>query len=113
LKNYCLPEILNNIGIKYKLILKDLHYNDIISLFSKNIDKSISSGIREYYRILEKLILEINKDILLDNFDLRELMFTEDYKLELTDKCFNFYMEKIKSRILDIDFNENYNHMYI
>jgi ATP-dependent Lon protease len=113
LKNYCLPEILENIGIKYKLTLKKQHYNEIITYFKKTINKNISSGIREYYRILEKLILEINKDILLDKFDLEEITFSENYKFELSDKCFNDYFRKIKSRYDDISQINEFNNMYI
>lgn len=103
LKNYCLPEILENIGIKYKLEFKKSHYDYIISFFSKTIDKNVSSGVREYYRILEKLVLEMNKDILLEEFDLKEIYFTDNYSFELTDKLFFYYIDQIKHRLNETD----------
>lgn len=113
LEKHCLPEILENIGIKYKLSFTNSHYNYIIANFKNSIDKNVSSGVREYYRILEKLVLEINKDILLDQFDLKELFFTENYKFELSDNSFNHYIKKIKSRFIEHNNLNEYNHMYM
>lgn len=67
LLSHSLPEILENIGIKCHIDLSQDHMKNIISKFSKFVDLTVSSGLREYYRILEKILLEINKDILLGN----------------------------------------------
>lgn len=65
LKNYNVPEIIQNIGIQHNINLHDDDVQTIIKYCDQYIDKNISSGIREYYRVIEKIFLEINKNILL------------------------------------------------
>lgn len=65
LHKHCIPEIINNI----KPIKPITFDENILLTFVETPSDTFSSGIRHYYRVLEKLFLEINKDILLDIFD--------------------------------------------
>jgi ATP-dependent Lon protease len=102
---YCIPEIIKNIGIKNNIIITKEHIKFVINYFKKiNLyDKNYSSGIREFYRIFEKIFLYINKDILLDLFD-NELI-TEDI---LTN-----YMIHIELNYEINNRNNNHHFMYI
>ena len=106
LENYCLPEILVNIGVTKTIKLEDECYNKIIQFTEKNRDEKISSGIRESYRILEKIILQVNKDILLKKF--RE----KDKKIIIDLKQFNEYFKLIESQIEQCDL-DNLSHLFM
>ena len=66
LHTHCIPEIMENIGLQNivipKSFVKMVIESDKMALHDENTE---SSGIREYYRVFEKILLEINKDILL------------------------------------------------
>jgi ATP-dependent Lon protease len=59
LEKHCIPEIINNIGLKIDIKFKKQHIEHIIETYQYNFDSTVSSGIREYYRIIEKIFLEI------------------------------------------------------
>ena len=63
LSNYCLKDIINNIGMD-DVTFESECYVHLINHIDKVIDKTVSSGIRESIKILEKILLEINKEIL-------------------------------------------------
>lgn len=108
LKSHCLNEIIENIGIKINVDFSDSSYNKIIDYTDKNIDLKVSSGIRESVRILEKILLEINKELLLDD------MSTHDETLVVSDSSFNNYFEKLKPQfIFLLNNDEPPLHMYI
>lgn len=107
LQKHCLPEIITNIGLRKPLIFDISQLELIHTNFKHTVDISVSSGIREYYRILEKVILEINKDILLGQFD----EFNEIKPIRLESKLFEYYLEQIKSQYAPKD--TNYLNMYI
>lgn len=125
LNNYSIKEIVKNTGIKQELIFKDSHINQIIEYYGKSIDKTVSSGIREYYRILEKIIMEINKDILLGKLDYSECVNEkseknndETYKknrnkLYISDKQFEHYFKITKLLERKREINISYTSMYI
>lgn len=69
LQNHCIPEIITNIGLKCDIVISQDKLRQIIRTFKSQVDENVSSGVREYYRILEKILLEINKDILLENIE--------------------------------------------
>lgn len=69
LENYCVPEIIHNIGMQIPVHLSRSQIQEVIHTFGSLIDIRFSSGVREYYRILEKILMEVNKDILMDVYD--------------------------------------------
>jgi ATP-dependent Lon protease len=120
LKSHCLNEIIENIGLgafapqlrtitgalaislnesnkkQININFTDSCYNKIIEYTDKNIDLKVSSGIRESVRILEKILLEINKELLLDD----GVMLLHDKTLVISDTSFNNYFEKLKPQFI-------------
>jgi hypothetical protein len=79
LNNYSVPEITRNIGMNVNLTLSNESLKEVLA-FSKNyIDFNVSSGIREYYRVIEKIFLEINKNILLGTISLTDTFSHSDF----------------------------------
>jgi len=108
LKSHCLNEIIENIGINTHVNFLDSSYNKIIEYTDKNIDLKVSSGIRESVRILEKILLEINKELLLDESE------SELNILDVSDSSFNNYFEKLKPQFIFLLNNDSPPlHMYI
>ncbi|NDC95367.1 AAA family ATPase, partial [bacterium] len=60
LSEYNIPEIVSNIGIKRHLKLEKESIKTVIQFGKSFVDLTVSSGIRVYYRIIEKVFLEIN-----------------------------------------------------
>ena len=83
LENYCLDEILKNIGISKSIVFSKECYEYIIEFTNNGIDSQISSGVRESYRVLEKIILQINKDILLKRWKEKDKRINIDIKMFL------------------------------
>lgn len=111
LKTHCLNEIIENIGIRINVKFSDCSYNKIIEYTDKNIDLKVSSGIRESVRILEKILLEINKELLLEDFT--PLQRDED-NINISDSNFNNYFEKLKPQFIFLLNNDSTPlHMYI
>lgn len=108
LEQYCLQDIIDNIGIKYTITFDQECFKSIIDYTNKNIDLKISSGIRESIRILEKILLEINKEQLIHPQQIIG-------NLHISFDIFNYYFNKLKSQFLyNQNENENHNHhMYI
>lgn len=105
LQEYCIPEIIKNIGITKNIKFSKEQIHNIIDNYSNKFDKNVSSGIREYYRIFEKILLEINKDILLDKF-------TEN-KIQLDKSQFSYYIDIINKQYPDDTSDFITSHMYI
>jgi ATP-dependent Lon protease len=105
LKNYCLNDIRENIGIPLNIEFDDECYNMVIDYTDKHIDSRVSSGIRESTRILEKIILEINKEILLNIFDFNVLIVTSEQ--------FTKYFNKLKTQFIFTETDEPPYHMYV
>jgi ATP-dependent Lon protease len=105
LKNYCLNDIRENVGIPIDIKFEDECYNMVIDYTDKHIDSRVSSGIRESIRILEKVILEINKEVLLNIFD--------DNNLTIQIHTFIKYFNKLKSQFIFTENDEPPYHMYI
>lgn len=105
LKKYCLQEITQNIGIIYDIQFEDECYKHVLDYTEKQIDSRVSSGIRESIRILEKILLEINKEILLHQFDI------EDNFITYTN--FVKYFNKLKNQFIFVESDEPPIHMYI
>jgi ATP-dependent Lon protease len=105
LKKYCLDEINENIGIQYPIQFVDECYKMVIDYTDKNIDSRVSSGIRESIRILEKVVLEINKEILLGLFNTNELL--------INIEKFTQYFTKLKTQFIFIESDEPPYHMYV
>jgi ATP-dependent Lon protease len=105
LQKHCIPEIIKNIGIQKPIIFPKEIIKNIINYIS--VDKSASSGIREYYRIIEKILLELNKNILL-NID----MFLADQEIVIDDIMYENLILQISDQFNKKDTN-TYSHMYI
>lgn len=105
LKNYCLQDIKENIGIPLEIEFDEDCYSTVIDYTDKNIDSRVSSGIRESMRILEKVVLEINKEILLNKFNTN--------KLTINIKEFTQYFNKLKAQFIFMDSDEPPSHMYV
>jgi ATP-dependent Lon protease len=106
LEKHCIPEIISNIGLKTDIKMKTEHIEHIINTYESNFDKSGSSGIREYYRILEKIMLEINKDILLDLYDLSGNI--------MSDSTFHKYLSIIDKQLCNHNLSlTNFSHMHM
>lgn len=103
MENYSTNEIINNIGIKCNVKIDKECFPIILNYFKNIIDFSVSSGIREYYRVLEKILLEINKDILLEN------IIPVDNKLSLDINLFQNYFDKIKPQLQNVE--EEFKHL--
>lgn len=96
---YCLPEIIKNIGIKQKIIIDKECIFKIINFCEKFIDKSVSSGIREYYRFIEKMLLELNKNILLGNITTHNT----NNVIIIDDELFICYFDLVKNTYYQLD----------
>lgn len=107
LQKHCIPEIIENIGINKKITISNEKLQYLVNFYDQIIDKNISSGVREYYRAIEKIFLEINKDIQLE-VDFIDIHAEE---IVITDKLFEHYFNKIKPKI-DSD-NSYINFMYL
>jgi ATP-dependent Lon protease len=105
LKNYCLQDIKENVGIPLEIDFDNDCYSIVIDYTDKNIDSRVSSGIRESMRILEKVVLEINKEILLNNFDTN--------KLTININEFTQYFNKLKSQFIFMESDDAPCHMYV
>jgi ATP-dependent Lon protease len=107
LRDYCLRDILKNIGIIIIITFDDNCYQKIIEYTETQIDNKISSGIRESSRILEKILLEINKEILL-NISNRDNIDIHINLIEFTE-----YFNKLQYQFIYIDNLPLLSHMYI
>lgn len=95
LTKYCIPEIIENIGIPHKVYINKKHIIQIIKFCDEYIDKAVSSGIREYYRFIEKLLLELNKNILLENV-INNPDPDNENTIYINDELFSDYFNIIK-----------------
>lgn len=66
LQKYCLPDLLKNIGIKQYVNFDERCFITLLNYVESICNSNETSGIRESIRILEKILLQINKEILLD-----------------------------------------------
>ena len=105
-QNHCVPEIVKNVGIKNEITFENSNLYYIFNYCKDSINKTVSSGIREYYRIIEKVFLELNKDILTNVNKYKEHIIVNDC---LFKNLFN----KIKNQINSFVQNTFISHMYI
>jgi ATP-dependent Lon protease len=105
-ENHCIPEIIKNIGIKKNITFERANLKYIFNYCKSSIDKIVTSGIREYYRIIEKILLELNKDILI-NIN----KYADD--IIINNSLFSNLFEKIKHQINCYIPNTFISHMYI
>jgi len=104
LEEYCIPEIKTNIGITLPITLNRSQISKIVNLYRGNFDHTVSSGIREYYRIIEKIFLYINKDILME---------TINFGTELPEHQLNDYLQFIQNQTQITKEIEHLYHMYV
>ena len=107
MENYCLEEILKNIGVTRKVKFTKECYKFITETASNSVDLNLSSGIRESYRILEKIILQINKDILLEKWK------NDEKVINITFEIFNKYFENLNYGFLKTKNDTSHMTMYI
>lgn len=103
LQTHCIPEIMANIGIRKHIRMQTSQVKWIIQHFGKSINKDVTSGIREYSRILEKVILHINRDILLEKIG------SDTDEITVTDAMLQSYVSDIQPQTQQ----HLYSHMYI
>lgn len=96
LQKFCLPDVLYNIGIQNSINFDTECFMEIIDYVEEQIDMSVSSGIRECVRILEKILLEVNKEIVLNDI----VFNTIDYN------SFKVYFSKLKKQFFINDVNK-------
>lgn len=108
LERHCIPEIINNIGIQKTIIFPESSIEYIINFCKNSIDKSVTSGIREYYRIIEKLLLELNKQILLNSDT-----YIVEQEILLENQTFMKLFDNIKEQLVHSEESQRPNHMYI
>jgi ATP-dependent Lon protease len=114
LQYHCIPEIVKNIGIPKQILFNNESINYIINFCKSSINKSITSGIREYYRIIEKILLELNKDILMNNNTTNTDNTTNhDNTILIKDNLFKKLFENIQDQLNHNNENLSYTHMYI
>lgn len=105
LKQFCLHDIKKNVGIPLNIEFEEECYSMVIDYTDKHIDSRVSSGIRESIRILEKVVLEINKEILLNIFDTNTLTVNINQ--------FSKYFNKLKNQFILTEIDEPPYHMYV
>lgn len=98
LSEYCLNDIIKNIGMKSINFVPECFIH-LVNYVDSVIDTKISSGVRESIRILEKILLEINKEILC------EINTTTTLKL-VNFNQYLIYFNKLKSQFL-LEQNDN------
>lgn len=114
LYKHCIPEIIKNIGIKYKIYFSHEQIQSIIKHFKNSFDKTVSSGVREYYRIIEKILLFVNRDILLQDTSCLAQLDDSNEQLSITDTYFNKYLDLIKQQIKKDETEDiSIQHMYL
>lgn len=96
LKKYSVPEILKNIGIQQPLVLLDESIRSVTTFCKGYVDFNVSSGIREYYRVIEKVLLEINKCILLQTSHFGP----DDYTV--SHEQFQHFFDRVKSQFAQV-----------
>lgn len=108
LEKYCLDDIIKNIGIKINITFEKECFADIIDYTDDQIDLNTSSGIRESMRILEKILLEINKEILLN-------IIASDHDHIIDHATFKKYFTRLKTQFFigEKSFNIPPSSMYI
>jgi ATP-dependent Lon protease len=107
LQSHCLDDIISNVGLQVKINISNSSIRSLIHAFKNKINKHVSSGVREYYRILEKIIMEINKDILL-----HRVRINNKECLDISDLDFQKYLAIFIDKAVENDFSD-YSHMYI
>ncbi len=108
LQVHCIPEIVKNIGIQQKIVFPQSSIKSIVDHCKNSIDKSVSSGVREYYRVIEKILLELNKKILVE----QKSSLTEN-EIVIDEILFQDLFNKIKEQLIYKEESNQYHHMYI
>jgi ATP-dependent Lon protease len=102
LKTFCLPDILHNTGIDFPVEITNDALDYLISqmkLIQKNTQMNVL-GIRNLYRVLEKIIQEVNKNRFIDKI--------EYIKLELDEHLIKNHYSKLKTQFnFDNDDSDN------
>jgi ATP-dependent Lon protease len=104
LQKYCLPDLLKNIGIKPYVNFDENCFVVLLNYTESICNSNETSGIRESIRILEKILLQINKEILLD--ELKGLsrpydVVKDDDEVTVSIEQFNKYLNRIKKNNTD------------
>lgn len=108
LERHCIPEIIKNIGIQKTIIFSESSIEYIINFCKNSIDKTVTSGVREYYRVIEKLLLELNKQILLNSDT-----YIQEQEILLENQTFMKLFDNIKEQLAHSEESQRPNHMYI
>ena len=77
LKNFIIPELKENIGLKHDIIIDDVSIKKFI------YEYTYEAGVRDLKHKIEQVLLNINKDILLDNLVVNDIIKL-DYDLVIS-----------------------------
>lgn len=107
LKKHCIPEICRNIGIPKNIFFTESQLIELVNKF-KHIKMQGCSGVRLYYKLIEKMLLELNKELLLNNTERDD----ETSDMNISDIKFSEYLLIVSSQTTK---QETYScsHMYI
>jgi len=104
LKDFCIKDIIDNIGIKAKVDFDIECFAYLVNHVDKIINHEVSSGIRECIRILEKILLQINKEILLKEIKMYpSKLDISQFEIIITLDNFKNYFEKLKTQFYMTD----------
>lgn len=96
LKTHCIPDICRNIGVPKHITFTDSQLNELIQKF-RQIKMPGCSGVRLYYKLIEKMLLEINKEMLItDNNN----SYSNETVLTISDSKFQKYLSIISSQTI-------------
>jgi ATP-dependent Lon protease len=80
IRDFCFPEIVENIGLPQDIQIDD----EAIEYILRCIDVD-SVGVRSIYRVLEKMLMEINKDQILNDIQIKKitLQIAKEYFIKI------------------------------
>lgn len=104
LSKHCLDDIITNIGIPNNITFDVSCYTHLIDYVDNSIDKNVSSGIRECCRIFEKILLEINKEILYNDTNIN---------MNITFVKYVEYFNRLKHQFIQQNNDNSFRNMYI
>lgn len=83
IRDYCFPEIIENIGLPNDLTIDE----EAIEYVLTCIDHE-SIGVRSIYRVIEKMLMEINKDIVLKDLQISHITLdiAKEYFIKISDQ---------------------------
>lgn len=107
LEAHSIPEIQKNIGIPCNVVMSRDLIRLLVDKFHEAVDINVSSGVREYYRLLEKIFLRLNRDVITGEVDII------NDQVRLTREQFEKYLTDIPHPFSESTSSFGINMMYI